>query len=78
MTRGRHRASFDQVSEFDRGRIVTYKNCGLSFREINQVMDETKQLRCVSIIARCRRKRRTDRANRTHLVAPLSVMISGL
>ncbi|GFV71744.1 transposable element Tcb1 transposase [Trichonephila clavipes] len=28
------RSAFDQVSEFDRGRIVTYLDCGLSFREI--------------------------------------------
>ncbi|GFW80892.1 transposable element Tcb1 transposase [Trichonephila clavipes] len=26
--------AFDQVSEFDRGRIVAYGDCGLSFREI--------------------------------------------
>ncbi|GFX60206.1 transposable element Tcb1 transposase [Trichonephila clavipes] len=35
MPRG-HRASFDQVSEFDRGRIVAYRDNGLSFREIGQ------------------------------------------
>ncbi|UYV62008.1 hypothetical protein LAZ67_1007473 [Cordylochernes scorpioides] len=29
------RSSFDQVSEFDRGRIVAYRDCGLSFREID-------------------------------------------
>ncbi|GFV15399.1 transposable element Tcb1 transposase [Trichonephila clavipes] len=28
------RSAFDQVSEFDRGRIVAYRDCGLSFREI--------------------------------------------
>ncbi|GFW93435.1 hypothetical protein TNCV_46381 [Trichonephila clavipes] len=33
---GRHRASFDHFSEFDRGRIVAYRDCGLSFREISQ------------------------------------------
>ncbi|GFT78038.1 transposable element Tcb1 transposase [Trichonephila clavipes] len=26
--------AFDQVSEFDRGKIVAYRDCGLSFREI--------------------------------------------
>ncbi|GFV54832.1 uncharacterized protein TNCV_3683571 [Trichonephila clavipes] len=26
--------AFDQVSEFDTGRIVAYRDCGLSFREI--------------------------------------------
>ncbi|GFX94108.1 transposable element Tcb1 transposase [Trichonephila clavipes] len=28
------RSAFDQVSEFDKGRIVAYRDCGLSFREI--------------------------------------------
>ncbi|GFU44077.1 uncharacterized protein TNCV_4952531 [Trichonephila clavipes] len=36
MPRRRHRGSFDQVSEFDRGRIVAYRDCELSFREIKQ------------------------------------------
>ncbi|GFT24857.1 transposable element Tc1 transposase [Trichonephila clavipes] len=34
MSRGKQRSAFDQVSEFDRGRIVAYLNCGLSFRKI--------------------------------------------
>ncbi|GFU71663.1 transposable element Tcb1 transposase [Trichonephila clavipes] len=28
-------SAFDQVSEFDRGRIVAYRDCGISFREIS-------------------------------------------
>ncbi|GFX32471.1 hypothetical protein TNCV_2173891 [Trichonephila clavipes] len=36
MPRGRHRACFDQVSEFDEGRMVAYTDGGLSFREIDQ------------------------------------------
>ncbi|GFW46661.1 hypothetical protein TNCV_1937301 [Trichonephila clavipes] len=32
MSRRKQRSAFDQVSEFDRGRIVTYLDCGLSFR----------------------------------------------
>ncbi|GFU16281.1 transposable element Tcb1 transposase [Trichonephila clavipes] len=32
----RHRGSFDQASEFDRGRTVADRDCGLSFREIGQ------------------------------------------
>ncbi|GFU00729.1 uncharacterized protein TNCV_4818851 [Trichonephila clavipes] len=35
MSRRKQRSAFDQVSEFDRGRIVTYPDCGLSFREID-------------------------------------------
>ncbi|GFV85819.1 transposable element Tcb1 transposase [Trichonephila clavipes] len=34
MSRRKHRSAFDQVSEFDRGRIVAYRDCGLSFRKI--------------------------------------------
>ncbi|GFV74653.1 transposable element Tcb1 transposase [Trichonephila clavipes] len=34
MSRRKHRSDFDQVSEFDRGRTVAYRDCGLSFREI--------------------------------------------
>ncbi|GFY11558.1 transposable element Tcb1 transposase [Trichonephila clavipes] len=34
MSRRKQRSAFDQVSEFDRGRIMAYRDCGLSFREI--------------------------------------------
>ncbi|GFV13778.1 transposable element Tcb1 transposase [Trichonephila clavipes] len=34
MSRRKQRSAFDQVSEFDRERIVAYPDCGLSFREI--------------------------------------------
>ncbi|GFY05015.1 transposable element Tcb1 transposase [Trichonephila clavipes] len=34
MSRRKQRLAFDQVSEFDRGRIVAYRDCELSFREI--------------------------------------------
>ncbi|GFU67786.1 transposable element Tc1 transposase [Trichonephila clavipes] len=30
----KQQSAFDQVSEYDRGRIVTYRDCGISFREI--------------------------------------------
>ncbi|GFV33043.1 uncharacterized protein TNCV_3364951 [Trichonephila clavipes] len=35
ISRRKQRSAFDQVSEFDRGRIVAYRECGLSFREIS-------------------------------------------
>ncbi|GFW29753.1 transposable element Tcb1 transposase [Trichonephila clavipes] len=35
MSRRKQRSAFDQVSEFDRERIVAYRDCGLSFREID-------------------------------------------
>ncbi|GFW82117.1 transposable element Tcb1 transposase [Trichonephila clavipes] len=34
MSRRKQRSAFDQVSEFDRGKIVAYRDCGLSFRKI--------------------------------------------
>ncbi|GFV21268.1 HTH_38 domain-containing protein [Trichonephila clavipes] len=34
MYRRKQRSAFDQVSEFDRGRIVAYRDSGLSFRKI--------------------------------------------
>ncbi|GFT66506.1 transposable element Tcb1 transposase [Trichonephila clavipes] len=34
MSRRKQRSAFDQVSEFDRGRIVAYRDYGLSFRKI--------------------------------------------
>ncbi|GFT41936.1 transposable element Tcb1 transposase [Trichonephila clavipes] len=34
MSRRKQRSAFDQVSEFDRGKIVAYRDCGLSFSEI--------------------------------------------
>ncbi|GFW23188.1 hypothetical protein TNCV_3802881 [Trichonephila clavipes] len=36
MPHRRHRASIDQVFEFDGGRIVAYRDCGLFFRKIGQ------------------------------------------
>ncbi|UYV82620.1 hypothetical protein LAZ67_22000209 [Cordylochernes scorpioides] len=38
------RSSFDQISEFDRGRIVTYRDCGLSFREIDSRVGRNQTL----------------------------------
>ncbi|GFV12081.1 hypothetical protein TNCV_1405451, partial [Trichonephila clavipes] len=34
MSRRKQRSPFDQVSEFDRERIVAYRDWGLSFRKI--------------------------------------------
>ncbi|GFV29266.1 hypothetical protein TNCV_4602981 [Trichonephila clavipes] len=35
----KQRSAFDQVSEFDRGRIVAYRECGLSFRTVTAGSD---------------------------------------
>ncbi|GFU14894.1 transposable element Tcb1 transposase [Trichonephila clavipes] len=34
MSRRKQRSAFDQVSQFDSERILAYRDCGLSFREI--------------------------------------------
>ncbi|GFU81541.1 HTH_38 domain-containing protein [Trichonephila clavipes] len=34
MSPKKQRSAFDQISEFDRERIVAYRDCGLSFRKI--------------------------------------------
>ncbi|GFV01717.1 hypothetical protein TNCV_2187251 [Trichonephila clavipes] len=46
MSHRKQRSAFDQVFEFDRGRIVAYRYYGLSFRKLVVVLDETKQLQC--------------------------------
>ncbi|GFV65642.1 uncharacterized protein TNCV_1051331 [Trichonephila clavipes] len=42
MSRRKQRSAFDQVSEFDRGRIVAYRDCGLSFRKIGSHVGRNK------------------------------------
>ncbi|GFY03723.1 transposable element Tcb1 transposase [Trichonephila clavipes] len=36
MSRRKQRSAFDQVYDFDRGRIVAYRDCRLSFKEIGR------------------------------------------
>ncbi|GFT78412.1 transposable element Tcb1 transposase [Trichonephila clavipes] len=47
MFRRKQRSPFDQVSDFDRRRIVDYRYCGLSFREIGSrvVRNQTTVMR---------------------------------
>ncbi|GFX42669.1 transposable element Tcb1 transposase [Trichonephila clavipes] len=42
MSRRKQRSAFDQVSEFDRGRIVAYRDCGLSFKEISSRIERNQ------------------------------------
>ncbi|GFW89315.1 transposable element Tcb1 transposase [Trichonephila clavipes] len=42
MPRRKQRSPFDQVSEFDRGRIVAYRDCGLAFREIGRRVERNQ------------------------------------
>ncbi|GFU90296.1 uncharacterized protein TNCV_2717541 [Trichonephila clavipes] len=73
MSRRKQRSAFDQISEFDRGSIAAYRDCGLSFREIGSRVGQTKQLHCGYVIVGCRRVRRTDVVDFIHLSAPLHV-----
>ncbi|GFV86430.1 hypothetical protein TNCV_3371601 [Trichonephila clavipes] len=69
--------SFDYVYDFDRGRIVSYRDCGLPFKEIGQRVDETKQLGFGFVVAGGRKKQRIDGADQPHFVAPLPIMTGG-
>ncbi|GFX17004.1 HTH_38 domain-containing protein [Trichonephila clavipes] len=56
---------FDQVSDFDRGRIVAYRDCGLSFREIGQRVRQN-QATVMRICHRWMQEEVTDRQGRSH------------
>ncbi|GFT78985.1 transposable element Tcb1 transposase [Trichonephila clavipes] len=57
------RSAFDQVSEFDRGRIVAYRDCGLSFREIGSRVGRN-QTTVMRICDRWMQERTTERRGR--------------
>ncbi|GFU64652.1 transposable element Tcb1 transposase [Trichonephila clavipes] len=65
MSRGKQRLAFDQVSELDRGRIVAYRNCGLSFREIGSRVGRN-QTTVMRICDRWIQEGTTDRRGRSH------------
>lgn len=65
MPRRKQRSSFDQVSEFDRGRIVAYRDCGLSFREIGRRVGRN-QTTVMRICDRWVQEGTTDRRDRPH------------
>ncbi|GFW72887.1 transposable element Tcb1 transposase [Trichonephila clavipes] len=65
MSRRKQRSAFDQVSEFDRGRIVAYRDCGLSFREIGSRVRRNQ----TTVMRKCDRwmqEGTTDRRGRSH------------
>ncbi|GFX31133.1 transposable element Tcb1 transposase [Trichonephila clavipes] len=71
MSRRKQRSAFDQVSEFDRGRIVAYRDCGLSLREIGSRVGRN-QTTVMRICDRwMRRVRRTEVVDCIHISAPL-------
>ncbi|GFU72609.1 transposable element Tcb1 transposase [Trichonephila clavipes] len=59
------RRSFDQVSEFDRGRIVAYRDCGLSCREIGSRVGRN-QTTVMRICDRWMQEFTTDQRGRSH------------
>ncbi|GFV15200.1 transposable element Tcb1 transposase [Trichonephila clavipes] len=65
MFRRKQRSAFDQVSEFDRGWIVAYQDCGLSFREIRNRVGRN-QTTVMWICDRWMREDTTDRRGRSH------------
>ncbi|GFX69645.1 transposable element Tcb1 transposase [Trichonephila clavipes] len=66
MSRRNQRSAFDQVSEFDRGRIVTYlRDCGLSFREIGSRVGRN-QTNVMRICDHWMQEGTTDRRGQSH------------
>ncbi|GFX06341.1 uncharacterized protein TNCV_505601 [Trichonephila clavipes] len=65
MSRRKQRSAFDQVSEFDRGRIVDYRDCGLSFKEIGSRVGRN-QTTVMRIFDRWMQEDTTDRRGRSH------------
>ncbi|GFW62252.1 transposable element Tcb1 transposase [Trichonephila clavipes] len=65
MYRRKQRSAFHQVSEFDRGRIVAYRDCGLSFREIGSRVGRN-QTTVMRICDRWMQEGTTDRHGRSH------------
>ncbi|GFT24698.1 transposable element Tcb1 transposase [Trichonephila clavipes] len=65
MSRRKQRSAFDQVSEFDRGRIVAYLDCGLSFRKIGSRVGRN-QTTVMRICDRWIQEGTTDRRGRSH------------
>ncbi|GFW60923.1 transposable element Tcb1 transposase [Trichonephila clavipes] len=65
MPRRKQRSAFDQVSEFDRGRIVAYRDCGLSFREIGSRVGRNQTI-VMRICDHWMQEGATDRRGRSH------------
>ncbi|GFX40437.1 transposable element Tcb1 transposase [Trichonephila clavipes] len=65
MSRKNQRSTFDQVFEFDRRRIVGYRDCGLSFREIRSRVGR-KQTTVMRICDRWMPQGTTNQRGRSH------------
>ncbi|GFS85941.1 transposable element Tcb1 transposase [Trichonephila clavipes] len=64
-SRRKQLSAFDQVSEFDRGRIVAYRDSGLSFWEIGNHVGRN-QTTVMRICDRWMHKGTTDRRGQLH------------
>ncbi|GFW33114.1 HTH_38 domain-containing protein [Trichonephila clavipes] len=64
-SRRKQRSAFDQVSEFDRGRIVAYRNCRLTFRKIGSHVGRN-QTTVMRICDRWKQEGTTDQCGRSH------------
>ncbi|GFT55007.1 transposable element Tcb1 transposase [Trichonephila clavipes] len=65
LSRRKQQSAFDQVSEFDRGRIVAYQDCGISVREIGSRVGR-KQTTVMRIYNRWMQEGTTDQRGRSH------------
>ncbi|GFY04871.1 transposable element Tcb1 transposase [Trichonephila clavipes] len=65
MSRRKQRSAFDQVSQFDRGRIVVYRDCGISSGEIGSRVGRN-QTTVMRICNRWMQEGTTDRRGRSH------------
>ncbi|GFT34339.1 transposable element Tcb1 transposase [Trichonephila clavipes] len=71
ISRRKQRSAFDQEFEFDRGRMVAYREIvNYLSGKLVVVLDETKQLQCGCVTVGWRRVRRTDVVDRIPLSAP--------
>ncbi|GFX35558.1 transposable element Tc1 transposase [Trichonephila clavipes] len=65
ISRRKQRSAFDQVSEYVRGRIVAYRDCGLSFKEIGSRVGRN-QTTVMRICDRWMQECTMDRRSRSH------------
>ncbi|GFS81751.1 transposable element Tcb1 transposase [Trichonephila clavipes] len=65
MSRKKQRLASDQISEFDRGRTVAYRDCGLPFREIGSRVGRN-QTTVMQVCDRWLQESTTDRRGRLH------------
>ncbi|GFW36897.1 transposable element Tcb1 transposase [Trichonephila clavipes] len=65
MSCRKQRSAFYQVSKFDKGRIVAYRDCGFSFREIGSRVGRN-QTAVMPVCDRWMQESTTDRRGRSH------------